>query len=112
MTQYRCNSCDSIFDESEAIVTAEHQGNYEAHGVKLPHYERVLACPECGDENMSQYHECVACQIEEAVTDDLCEDCFSMVEETHPGERTAAKRETQSEDFWLRTLADISRGNF
>ena len=71
---YICTQCKNIFEEGEAKVIHENQG--ECFG--LPAIESFTVCPICEGE----YEESVKCSIceeyhlEEDLTNDICDECL------------------------------------
>lgn len=50
---YKCEGCGHIFDEEDAKIVHDHVGDFWG----VPAYQDFMECPECGDDNIEEYHE-------------------------------------------------------
>lgn len=72
MIRYRCNYCDTCFDEPVAIRHTEFCGEF-----RRTYFEHL--CPICGGDSYERVNECPKCGSPKAESEILCGDCKSSL---------------------------------
>ena len=68
MIKYRCDYCNTFFDEPEAVHYVEVNGDFKRR------YTEYF-CPICGEESFSEADSCPKCGEAKLTTETLCRAC-------------------------------------
>lgn len=68
MIRYRCDHCNTFFDEPEAVHYVEVLGDFKRRYTEY-------SCPICGEESFSEADYCPKCYEPKLKSDILCRGC-------------------------------------